>query len=191
MRDAFCAALVARARNANMVFLTGDLGFMALEPLRDVLGDRFLNCGVAEQNMVGVAAGLAREQIEVWVYSIASFCVTRPFEQIRNDVSFHKLPVRFVGNGGGYGYGVMGPSHHSLEDYALLLALPDMNVQIPMASEDVAPAIARMAEWRGLAADNYLGRLSDNYDGRYDCPLGPDVRRGGAPTGDRPQRAAA
>ncbi len=104
-----------------MVFLTGDLGFMALEPLRDRLGDRFINCGVAEQNMVTVAAGLAKEGFDVWVYSIAPFCYARALEQIRNDVCLHGLPVRVLGNGGGYGYGVMGPTHHALEDYGILL----------------------------------------------------------------------
>jgi len=158
MRDALCDALLARGRTTEMVFLTGDLGFMALEPLRDLLGDRFINCGVAEQNMVGVAAGLARGGFEVWVYSIASFCVTRPFEQIRNDVAFHRLPVRFIGSGGGYGYGVMGPSHHALEDYGLLLTLPGMAVQIPITDSDVAAAVERIGQWSGGPSYLRLGR---------------------------------
>src|SRR5688572_11812446 len=106
MRTQFCEALVARSSNPAMVFLTGDLGFMALEPLQSAMGARFINAGVAEQNMISVAAGLAREGFEAWAYSIAPFCYARPFEQIRNDVAFHALPVRLVGNGGGYGYGV-------------------------------------------------------------------------------------
>jgi transketolase len=126
-----------------MVFLTGDLGFMALEPLRDSLKDRFINCGVAEQNMVTVAAGLAKEGLDVWVYSIAPFCYARPFEQIRNDICFHGLPVRLLGNGGGYGYGVMGPTHHALEDYGVLLTLPGMAVYVPAFNEDVAGVVTR------------------------------------------------
>ena len=143
MRKQFCDSLVARAKNPAMVFLTGDLGFMALEPLQKALGARFINAGVAEQNMVSVAAGLARQNMEVWVYSIAPFCYARPFEQIRNDITFHNLPVKLVGNGGGYGYGVMGPTHHAIEDYGVLLTLPNMSVYIPVFDEDIDAVIAR------------------------------------------------
>lgn len=143
MRKQFCDALVARAKNPEMVFLTGDLGFMALEPLQKGLGARFINAGVAEQNMVSVAAGLARQDLEVWVYSIAPFCYARPFEQIRNDITFHNLPVKLVGNGGGYGYGVMGPTHHAIEDYGVLLTLPNMTVYVPVFDEDIDAVIAR------------------------------------------------
>src|SRR5262249_54897691 len=114
MRKQFCDALVARAKNPDMIFLTGDLGFMALEELQKALGERFINAGVAEQNMISVAAALARQGFQVWAYSIAPFCYARPFEQIRNDITFHGLPVKLVGNGGGYGYGVMGPTHHAI-----------------------------------------------------------------------------
>ncbi len=143
MRKQLCDTLMARAREFDMVFLTGDLGFMALEPLKEVMGERFVNAGVAEQNMVSVAAGLARQGFEVWVYSIAPFCYARPFEQIRNDISFHNLPVKLIGNGGGYGYGVMGPTHHAIEDYGVLLTLPNMSVYIPGFDEDVEAVIAR------------------------------------------------
>lgn len=148
MRKQLCDALVARAEKfgteeTGMVFLTGDLGFMALEPLQEKLGSRFINAGVAEQNMVSVAAGLARQDFEVWVYSIAPFCYARPFEQIRNDVAFHNLPVKLIGNGGGYGYGVMGPTHHAIEDYGVLLTLPGMSVYVPVFDEDMEAVIAR------------------------------------------------
>ena len=139
MRKIFCDLLVEAARRPEFVFLTGDLGFMALEPLRGVLGDRFINAGVAEQNMVSVAAGLARAGLRPWVYSIAPFVYARPFEQIRNDVCLHKLPVVLVGNGGGYGYGVMGASHHALEDYGALLCLPHLRAYVPAFDADLAP----------------------------------------------------
>lgn len=145
MRKQLCDALVARAAKPEMVFLTGDLGFMALEPLQQALGSRFINAGVAEQNMVSVAAGLARQNLEVWVYSIAPFCYARPFEQIRNDITFHNLPVKLIGNGGGYGYGVMGPTHHAIEDYGVLLTLPNMSVYVPVFDEDMDAVIARAA----------------------------------------------
>src|SRR5476651_1229134 len=143
MMNVFCQSLVAAAADPAFVFLTGDLGFMALEPLRDRMGERFVNCGVAEQNMVGVAAGLAREGLEVWVYTIAPFAYARAFEQIRNDVCLHGLPVRLLGNGGGYGYGVMGPTHHALVDYGALMTLQGMTAFIPAFNEDVAPIVAR------------------------------------------------
>ncbi|MCA9512477.1 MAG: hypothetical protein KC560_17335 [Myxococcales bacterium] len=145
MRDAACRAWVALAQRAPFVFLTGDLGFRALEPLRDALGERFVNAGVAEQNMVSVAAGLASQGLPAWVYSIAPFCYARPYEQIRNDVCLHGFPVKLVGNGGGYGYGAMGATHHALEDYGVLLALPAMEAWIPAFDADVAPAIEALA----------------------------------------------
>jgi transketolase len=123
------------------VFLTGDLGFKALEPLRDVLRERFINAGVAEQNMVSVAAGLARSGLRPWVYSIAPFVYARPFEQIRNDVCLHRLPVVLVGNGGGYGYGVMGATHHALEDYGSLLCLPNIRAYVPAFDRDVTAQV--------------------------------------------------
>ena len=142
MRKQLCDALVARAAKPEMVFITGDLGFMALEPLQEALGPRFINAGVAEQNMVSVAAGLARQNMDVWVYSIAPFCYARPFEQIRNDIAFHNLPVKLIGNGGGYGYGVMGPTHHAIGDYGVLLTLPYMSVYVPVFDEDMAAVIS-------------------------------------------------
>jgi transketolase len=141
MRKQFCDAMVARATSPAFVFLTGDLGFMALEPLQEALGQRFINAGIAEQNMVSVAAAMAREGMDPWVYSIAPFVYARPFEQIRNDVAFHKLPVRIVGNGGGYGYGVMGATHHAIEDYGVMLSLSGMQVCVPVFDEDVALAM--------------------------------------------------
>ena len=101
MRKELCDALCARAEDPTTVFLTGDLGFMALEPLQEALGQRFINAGVAEQNMITVAAAMAKDGWRPWCYSIAPFCFARPFEQIRNDVCLHDLPVKLLGNGGG------------------------------------------------------------------------------------------
>lgn len=151
MRSTFCAALVSRAPNPDLLFLTGDLGFQALEPLLTALGERFLNAGVAEQNMVSVAAGLAREGFRPWVYSIAPFVYARPYEQVRNDVCLHALPVTLVGNGGGYAYGVMGCTHHALEDYGALLCLPHLRAYIPAFAVDVPEAIASIEAWNGPA----------------------------------------
>ena len=149
MRQAFCNGLVQQAHLPEFVFLTGDLGFKALEPLQDALGPRFINAGVAEQNMVSVAAGLARSGLRPWTYSIAPFLYARPFEQIRNDVCFHNLPVILVGNGGGYGYGVMGSSHHALEDYGCLLTLPHMRAFVPAFDSDVSTMISELMRCDG------------------------------------------
>jgi transketolase len=151
VRKQLCDALVARSGLTDMVFLTGDLGFMALEPLKLAMGPRFINAGVAEQNMVSVAAAMAREGLDTWVYSIAPFVYARPFEQIRNDVAFHGLPVKLIGNGGGYGYGVMGPTHHAIDDYGSLLTLPNMTVFIPVFDEDVESVIERAGFCQGPA----------------------------------------
>jgi len=141
MRNAFCQALVEASSSPEFVFLTGDLGFNAFESLREDLGRRFINAGVAEQNMVSVAAGLAASGFRPWVYSIAPFVYARPFEQVRNDICLHRLPVVLVGNGGGYGYGVMGATHHALEDYGALLCLPHMRAYVPTFDQDLSVQI--------------------------------------------------
>lgn len=136
MRKSFAAAVISRCNLPEYFFLTGDLGFMALEEVRSVFGTRFLNVGIAEQNMIGVAAGLAREGFKVIAYSIAPFCYARPFEQIRNDICLGSLPVCLVGNGGGYAYGCMGPTHHALEDCAVMASL-GIRVLAPAFDEDI------------------------------------------------------
>jgi transketolase len=153
VRKAFCDALCELAEEERFFFLTGDLGFMALEPLERALGARFINAGVAEQNMVSVAAGMARAGTKPWVYSIAPFCYARPFEQIRNDVCLNGLGVRLVGNGGGYGYGAMGATHHALEDYGVLSTLPGMRCYVPAFDADVRAQVRALA---GRAAPGYL-----------------------------------
>jgi transketolase len=144
------------ARDANALFITGDLGFNALEGLVAKYGKRFINAGVAEQGMIGLAAGIALTGMRPWVYSIAPFATYRCLEQIRNDVCLHQLPVRIVGNGGGYTYGIMGSTHHALEDLAVLKALPNMQLFFPCANDQVAAAVALVAE---LDGPSYL-RLS-------------------------------
>jgi transketolase len=144
MRNVFCQSLLAAAADPAFVFLTGDLGFMALEPLREAMGDRFINAGVAEQNMVSVAAGLAREKYKPWCYSIAPFIYARALEQIRNDVCLHSLGVALVGNGGGYGYGVMGATHHSTNDYGTIGCQPGIRSYIPAFDGDVAHVIGKL-----------------------------------------------
>lgn len=146
MRKQLCEALLVRQSRSDMVFITGDLGFRALESLQAAMGDRFINAGVAEQNMISVAAALSRQQLDVWVYSIAPFVYARPFEQVRNDIAFHNLPVKLIGNGGGYAYGVMGPTHHAIDDYGALLLLPNMSVYVPAFEQDVSITVDRAGD---------------------------------------------
>ena len=147
MRNVLCQSLTAHAADPNFVFLTGDLGFQALEPLCAAAGERFINAGVAEQNMVSAAAGLAWTGLKPWVYSIAPFVYARPYEQIRNDVCMHDLPVTLVGNGGGYAYGVMGETHHALEDYGALLCFRNMHAFVPAFAADVPIMVDRLSHF--------------------------------------------
>ena len=144
MRSAFATTVVSQCNKDDCFFLTGDLGFMAIEEVKAAFESRFINAGVAEQNMIGVAAGLAREGFKVFVYSIAPFCYARPFEQIRNDLCFTNLPVCLVGNGGGYAYGHMGPTHHALEDCAAMNAL-GVRVLAPAFDEDIPAMLAELS----------------------------------------------
>ena len=153
MRKAFAAAAVRLARERPFVFLSGDLGFMMLEELRETLGPRFVNAGVAEQNMISVAAGVAAEGMQAWAYSIGAFLYARPFEQIRNDVCYHGLDVKLVVNGGGFAYGPMGPTHHALEDYGALLTLRGLRAIVPAFAADLPQVVLRMA---GRAGPDYL-----------------------------------
>lgn len=171
MRKEFSQALerVALA-DEKVVFLTGDLGYNALENLRDKLGPRFINAGVAEQNMVGLAAGMAYRGFKVFCYSIAPFIVYRCLEQFRVDVCLHKLPVFLVGNGGGYGYGIMGSTHHAIEDLAALSSLQNVTCWVPAFGEEVGESIDAIVE---AAQPAYL-RLG------LGRALPPDVVRSGS-----------
>ena len=151
MRNAYCRAMEALGARPDLLFMTGDLGFMALEPLQKALGPRFINAGVAEQNMVAAAAGAAATGLTVWAYSIAPFVYARPFEQVRNDVCLHGHSIKLVGNGGGYGYGSMGATHHALEDYGVLGTLKGMRAYVPAFAADVEAMVPVMQAQAGPA----------------------------------------
>jgi transketolase len=132
MRNAFIEELVLLARrNPNLALIVGDLGYSVVEPFADEFPDRFVNAGVAEQNMTGLAAGMASEGYHVFTYSIANFPTFRCAEQIRNDVAYHNLPVTIVSVGGGLSYGALGYSHHAVQDYALIRTMPNMMIAAP------------------------------------------------------------
>lgn len=132
MRTAFLETLCERAeQDPGLWLLTGDLGFSVLEPFAERFPERYVNVGVAEQNMAGIAAGLALAGNRVVIYSIVNFATLRCLEQIRNDIVYHRAPVMVVGVGGGYAYGAQGYTHHGLEDLPVMASLPGMNVAAP------------------------------------------------------------
>ena len=154
MRVEFVEAFqkIIRADRKSL-FISGDLGFNAFEGLQTEFAERFLNAGAAEQNMASLAAGLAFEGFHPWIYSIAPFAVYRPFEQIRNDICLHNLPVRVVGNGGGYTYGIMGSTHHCLEDLAVMKVLPNMSLHFPCTQNQVEAHVEQISK---LKTPSYL-----------------------------------
>lgn len=132
MRNAFITELVALAeQHPQVALVVGDLGYSVIEPFADRFPERFINAGIAEQNMTGLAAGMASEGYHVFTYSIANFPTFRCAEQIRNDVDYHRLPVTVVAVGGGLAYGALGYSHHAVQDYALMRTLPNTLIAAP------------------------------------------------------------
>lgn len=132
MRNSFIDELVIHAKkNSNIALVVGDLGYSVVEPFADLFPERFINAGVAEQNMMGLAAGMASEGYHVFVYSIGNFPTFRCAEHVRNDIDYHQLPVTIVAVGGGLSYGSLGYSHHTIQDYALMRSMPNMLLASP------------------------------------------------------------
>ncbi|MEW5756393.1 MAG: transketolase [Pseudomonadota bacterium] len=152
MRNAFIEHLTAHMAQDESIFLVvGDLGYSVVEPLVERYPERFLNAGVAEQNMTAVACGLAREGYKVFTYSIANFTTLRCLEQIRNGVCYHGLPVCVVSVGGGYMYGYLGPTHHATEDIGIMRTLPGMRVFVPFSQRSAQLALDEVLQQPGPA----------------------------------------
>ena len=150
MRDAFIARLSQlAARDPRIFLITADLGFSVLDDYAARFPRQFLNVGVAEQNMTGVATGLALEGHIVFTYSIANFPTLRCLEQVRNDAAYHNANVKIVAIGGGFSYGALGMSHHATEDLAILRALPQITVVAPCDDWETTEATAAVANARG------------------------------------------
>ncbi len=138
MRTAFANALIRAARaDERIVLLTGDHGYSLFDEFRRVCPHQYLNAGVAEQNMVGVAAGLAKGGLRPVVYGLSSFVPIRVLEQIKLDVCYEALPVIFIGDGAGVVYSTLGSSHQSTEDIAALRALPHMSILSPADAHEM------------------------------------------------------
>jgi transketolase len=144
MRQAFFKGLAELARkDPRIVLMTGDLGYLAIEPFADAFPERFFNCGVAEQNMVGMATGMAEAGFLPFVYSIVTFATLRPYEFIRNGPVMHRFPVRIVGVGGGVEYGHNGPTHLGLEDVGVMRLLPGLEIYCPADSGQTSTVLAK------------------------------------------------
>ena len=150
MRDAFVRALMREAaRDPRLTLITGDLGFGVLKPFWETYPDQFVNAGIAEQSMTGLAAGLARTGRTVLTYSIGNFPTLRCIEQIRNDCAYHDADVKIVCVGGGLVYGSLGMSHHATEDMAILRALPGVTVFTPGDPAEVEAVVPEMLRTPG------------------------------------------
>jgi transketolase len=150
MRTAFINTLIKLAEKDDRVFLiTPDLGFSVLEEFEKKFPDRFLNVGIAEADAIGIASGLALSGKVVYVYSIIPFVTMRPFEQIRVDVAYMNTNVRLVGVGAGLSYGAAGATHHSIEDIAIMRALPNMTVVSPSDPIEVEKLIEQSLDYKG------------------------------------------
>ena len=150
MRNSFVQDLVRAAElDSNIVLLTGDLGSNCLEPFWEKFPDRFFNCGIAEQNMMLVAAGLAMEGKKVFIYSIGNFDSLRVLEMIRNDICYMNLDVNIISVGAGLEYGKLGFSHHSTEDIAAMRCMPNMSVFSPATAREMHGVTQKMLKTTG------------------------------------------
>ncbi len=159
MRTVFMQWLFDQAAiDPSIYLLVGDVGFSVIEKFAAAYPQRYINTGIAEQNMIGVAAGLAMTGKKVYVYSIIPFVTLRCFEQVRDDLCYQQLPVTIVGVGGGFSYGPMGVTHHAIEDVAIMRSLPEMTVVAPGSKHEIA---SLMPALHALKLPAYI-RLSNN-----------------------------
>ena len=150
MRKAFNEELLKAARQDKRIhMILADIGYGEIEPFANEFPERFINCGVAEQNMTGVACGVALAGNIAITYSIANFPTLRCLEQVRNDVCYHNANVKIVIIGGGMAYGPLGVSHHSTEDLAIMRALPNLKVIAPCDIYEARSAVHAMLAYDG------------------------------------------
>jgi len=165
MRDAFLDKLTQlAAKDKDIVLLTADLGYGVFEDFESRFPGQYFNVGVAEQNMMGLASGLALEGKKVITYSIGNFPTLRCLEQIRNDACYHDLNITIVASGGGFSYGSLGMSHHATEDIAILRALPGMVVIAPGTAWEAGKATEALIKSEGtgyLRLDKTVAQVDD------------------------------
>jgi len=150
MRNAFIKTLHEIARkDPNVVLLTADNGAIVFDEFRKECPQQFINCGICETTMVGVAAGLAACGKTPFIYTIIPFLIMRTFEFIRNDICMHQLNVKIIGIGGGMRYSTLGPTHHAIEDVTIMKALPCMTVVCPADPAQTAKATQAIFDYDG------------------------------------------
>jgi transketolase len=150
VRNTFAAAITELAtKDPRVVLLSGDIGNRLFDQFKENSPTRFLNCGVAEANMTGVAAGMALCGQRPFIYTITPFATTRALEQIRVDICYHNVPVTIVGTGSGLSYASLGPTHHSCEDISMMRCLPNMTVLCPADSAEVRAALPAVLKQNG------------------------------------------
>lgn len=147
MRKAFIRKLTELvSKNKNIYLLTGDLGFSVFDEFKEKFPDNYINVGLSEANMIGMAAGMAMSGKQVFVYSIIPFVTFRCLEQIRDDICLQNLPVKIIGVGEGFSYGTSGPTHHSIEDIGVMSSLPNLVVISPGDPVEVEKIIEQSLE---------------------------------------------
>ncbi|HEV2968663.1 MAG TPA: transketolase C-terminal domain-containing protein [Pirellulales bacterium] len=181
MRDAFSKCLVEAGRSdPRVLLLTGDHGYALFDDFRRVCPGQYINAGVAEQNMVGVAAGLAKGGFRPFVYGLSAFVPVRVLEQIKLDVCYEQLPVVFIGDGAGVVYGQLGSSHQSTEDVAALRAVPHMAILSPADAHEMTSAMRLAMDWSrpvylrmGKADLGAVHNAPPQFDWGRLCPVRP------------------
>ena len=154
MRDAFAREMTSlAAERKDLTLLTGDIGNRMFDRFKEIAPERFFNCGIAEANMMSLSAGMALSGLRPMIYTITPFTTTRCLEQIRVGVAYHQAPVVIVGTGSGLSYSELGPTHHSLEDIAILRTLPGMNVVAPADSSEL---VAQLRESLNISEPTYI-----------------------------------
>ena len=150
MRTAFIKQLIEEAKTNDKIFLLiGDLGYNVVTPFAEAYPDRFINVGICEQNMVGIASGLAMNGYNVYLYSIGNFPTLRCIEQIRNDVCYYNGNVKVVSVGAGFAYGSSGVSHHATEDIGMMRTLPNMVICSPSDPSEAKAITHISAQYNG------------------------------------------
>jgi transketolase len=178
MRNTFLNTLFELAKqDSRIVFITGDLGFGVVEPFMEQLPKQFVNAGVAEQNMTGMAAGMALSGKIAFTYSIANFPTLRCLEHIRNDICYHDANVNVVSVGGGFAYGSMGATHHATEDLGVMRMLPNMVVVAPGDPVETEAATRAIVDYPGPCYLR-LGKAGEPvvHQGSIDFRLGKAIR---------------
>lgn len=175
MRDAVMKSLFDLAKSdSDVMLLTGDLGYGVFEEFEKLFPKQYLNVGVAEQNMMGVATGLAMEGKKIYTYSIGNFPTLRCLEQIRNDACYHELNINIIASGGGFSYGGLGMSHHATEDLSIMRALPGVTVVAPCTAWEAGEAT------KALLNEPGVGYLRIDKSKAKDLALGDDFKLGKA-----------